>query len=147
MKFEFSDAWLLEAIKLSERGDEGATLTDIIRAADYINHSIMTKSEFVNSASRLKGIGLIIEKNKRFRTTDKFNEWWTQKYGQKGRFSILKAMEEIGKYLNKNFGAIEEPTKGITTEITNSDLDMATAEYQKLAEEAFGKLTRKKGER
>jgi hypothetical protein len=108
MKFEYSDAWLLEAIKLAETGDKGATLTDIIQTADYINHAIMTNSEFATRTRKLKNLGLIIEKDKRLKTTDKFNEWWTNEYGQKSRFSVLKAMEEIETYLNKNYGTIED---------------------------------------
>ena len=144
MKFEYSDAWLIEAIKLSENGDQGATLTDIIQAADSINIAIMTNAEFVTGARKLKSIGLIIEKDKRFQTTNKFNEWWIKKYGQKRSFSVLKAMEEIEKYLNKTFGTIEEPPKIIETEITMGDWDRATMAYHKLAQELFTKLTKKK---
>ena len=144
MKFEYSDAWLLEAIKLSENRDQGATLTDIIQAADSINIAIMTHTEFVTGTRKLKSIGFIIEKDKRFQTTNKFNEWWTTKYGQKSRFSLLKAMEEIEKYLKTNFGTIEESTKALVTEITTADWNRATMEYHKLAEDLFTKLTKKK---
>ena len=67
MRFEYSDAWLLEAIKFSQNGDKGATLTDIIQAADYINHAIMTNSEFATGTRKLKSLGLIIEKISNFR--------------------------------------------------------------------------------
>lgn len=144
MKFEYSDAWLLEAIKLSETGDKGATLTDIIKTADYINHAIMTNSEFATGTRKLKNLGLIIEKGKKLKTSDKFNEWWTKKYGQKTRFSVLKAMEEIEKYLNKNYRTIEDSTKRIDTEITDEDLDRATAEYHKLAQVELNKIIKKK---
>ena len=90
MKFEYSDAWLLEAIKLSENRDQGATLTDIIQAADSINIAIMTHTEFVTGTRKLKSIGLIIEQDKRFQTTNKFKEWWTTMYGQKSRFTHVK---------------------------------------------------------
>lgn len=144
MKFENSDAWLLEAIKFSENRDQGATLTDIIQAADSINIAIMTHAEFITGARKLKSIGLIIEKDKRFQTTKRFNEWWTQKYGQKSRFSVLKAMEEIETYLKNNYGNIEEHTKEMGTEITTADWDRATMEYHKLAEGLYTKLTKNK---
>jgi hypothetical protein len=144
MKFECSDAWLLEAIKLSENGDKGATLTDIIFSADYINHAIITNSEFVTGTRKLKSLGLIVEKDKRFGTTDRFNEWWVMKYGHKGRFSALKAIDEIQKYLQKTFGTVEEPTIEIKTEITDGDLEKAINEYHKLASAAIEKLTKKK---
>lgn len=90
MTFESSDALLLEAVKFSEKGDKGGTLTEIIQAADYINHAIMTNSEFATGTRKLKSIGLITEKVKRLQTTDKFNEWWTKKYGQKGNQKLFK---------------------------------------------------------
>ena len=53
-------------------------------------------------------------------------------------------MEEIEKYLNKTFGAIDEPTTEIKTEITDADLDEAINEYHKLASAAIEQLTKKK---
>ena len=144
MKFELSDAWLLEAIKLSENGGKGATLTDIIQAADYINHAILTNSEFSTGTRKLKIVGLITKKNKRLQTTNKFNEWWTKKYRQKSRISVLKAMENIEKYLNRSFGTIEEPSTEIKTEITEADLDKATKEYLEMASATIEKVTKKK---
>ena len=144
MTFEYSDAWLLEAIKLSENGDKGSTLTGIVQAADYINHAILTNSEFTTGTRKLKSIGLIIEKDKRLQTTDKFKEWWTKKYGQKSRISVLKAMEDIEKYLNGSFGTIEEPSTEIKTEITDADLDKATKEYLEMASATIEKVTKKK---
>jgi hypothetical protein len=144
MTFRYSDAWLLEAIKFSENGDKGSTLTDIVQAADNINHAILTNSEFTTGTRKLKSIGLIIEKDKRLRTTDKFKEWWTKKYEQKSRISALKAMEEIEKYLNKNFGTVEEPSTEIKTEITDADLNKATKDYLDLASATIEKLTKKK---
>jgi hypothetical protein len=144
MTFEYSDAWLLEAVKFSENGDKGATLTDIVQAADYINHTIITNSEFAAGTRKLKSIGLLIEKDKRLQTTDKFKEWWTKKYGEKSRISVLTALDEIEKYLNNNFGTIEESTTKIKTEITDANLDKATKEYLKLASTTIDKLTKKK---
>jgi len=144
MTFENSDAWLLQSIKFSENGDKGATLTDIVQAADYINHAIITNSEFTTGTRKLKSIGLVTEKDKRLRTTDKFNEWWTKKYGQKSRISALKTMDDIEKYLNKNFGTADEPTTEMKTEITDADLDKSAKDYLTMADEIIKKLTTKK---
>ncbi len=133
MKFDYADAWLLGAIKLSESGDKGATLLGIIQAADYINHAIMTNLEFVTGTRRLKNIGLIIEKDKRLRTSDSFNEWWIKKYGPKSRMSIQKAIEEVEKYLKAQYGIMEEPTTDTQTEIADADWDKARREYCTLA--------------
>ncbi|HYF68684.1 MAG TPA: hypothetical protein VD884_11135 [Ohtaekwangia sp.] len=52
-------------------------------------------------------------------------------------------MDEIEKYLNKNFGTIDEPLKEINTQITEADLERATTEYHKLAQEALSNLAKK----
>jgi len=109
MTFKYSDALLLGAIKLSEKKENGATLTDIVMYVDYINHAIITYSELVTGTKKLKTIRLIRERNKRFQTTDKFDIWWTRNYGQKSRFGLLKAMDEIEQYLNEEYSAIKKP--------------------------------------
>lgn len=129
MTFEYSDAWLLLAIKFSENGSNGATVSGIIQAADHINHAIITNSEFTTGTIKLKSIGLITEKEKRLRTTAKFNEWWKKKHGQKTRISVAKSIDDIEKYLNKSFGKADEPMREIKTEITDEDLDKSIKEY------------------
>jgi hypothetical protein len=144
MKFEYSDAWLLEAIKLSENGDEGASLTDIVQTADYINHAILTYKEFTTGTKKLKSIGLITEKNKRLQTTEVFKEWWTKKYAGKSGIYILKALEEIEKYLDKTYGTGANQMTETATEFTETDFDKSTKEYLDMASEIIKKLTTKK---
>jgi hypothetical protein len=145
MTFEYSDAWLLGAIKLSENW-EGASLMDIIQVADYINHAIMTNTEFSTGVKKLIAIGLVIEKDKRLQTTGKFKGWWSTKYGQRSRISLLKSIEEIAKYLNTNFGISEEPTTEIETEITDADFDKATKEYLKSSSATLEKFVKRQKE-
>jgi hypothetical protein len=144
MTFNYSDAWILQAIKFSESGDKDATLVEIIQGADYINHAVLTYSEFTTGTIKLKTVGLIIENNKRLQTTDKFKNWWTKKYGLKSRISVLKAMEEIQNYLNKNFGTTEPAEEEIKTEITETDFDKATKEYLQLTSEILEQLRKKR---
>ncbi len=147
MVFHYSDALLLEAIKLSQDKDKGATVTDIIKYADYINHAIMTYSEFITGTKKLKSIGLISERNKRLQTTDKFEVWWTKKYEGKSRFGLLKTLEEIKKYLNKDFGALENSWDKIKTRFNKSDLDKSTADYLNWANKILESMDKDKKKR
>ena len=144
MTFDYSDAWLLQAIKFSESEEQGATLTHVIKAADYIDHAILTYLEFSVGTKKLKSIGLIIEKDKRLQTTKQFKEWWTKKYEGKSRIVMLKVMAEIKNYLDKNFMTINEQMTEINTEFTESDFNNSVSEYQNLASEIIEKLTRTK---
>jgi len=130
MTFEYSDAWLLQAIRLSEQGDKGATLTDIVATGDFTNRAIFMYSELTSGTRKLKSIGLIIERDKRLFTTDKLQEWWTKIFEGKRKIGIHKGMDEILKYLNKTYATAEEQITD--TEITKQDLDKSTKEYSKL---------------
>ncbi len=129
MTFEYSDAWLLQSVRLSEQDDNGATLTDIVKTGDYTNRAIFTYSELTTGTRKLKSIGLIAERDKRLFTTEKLRAWWTKKLEGKRKIGIHKGMDEILKYLNKTYWTVDE--QAIETEITEQDLDKSTKEYSK----------------
>jgi hypothetical protein len=108
MTFEYSDAWLLQAIQFSEQDDKGATLTDIVKTGDFTNRAIFSYSELTTGTRKLKSVGLITERDKRLFTTEKLREWWTKKFEGKRKIGIHKGMDEILKYLNKNYGTVDE---------------------------------------
>jgi len=92
MIFNSPDAWLLEAIKYADQKNKEASLIDVVATADYINHSIMTFSEFETGIKKLLAIGLIHEKENRFHTTRKLKLWWSKMYGAK-RVDLIKGNE------------------------------------------------------
>ena len=106
MTFNSSEAWLLEAIKLSEQENNGAALASIVATADYINHSILTFSEFDTGLKKLVSAGIVIIKDKQLHTSDEFKKWWNKKYGTK-RINLIKAMIDIEKYLNETYTAFD----------------------------------------
>lgn len=65
----WSDAWVLAAIMLTGM-DDGATLADVVAAADAINHAILTEDEVQSAVRRLLGAGLITTSRRRFSLTD-----------------------------------------------------------------------------
>lgn len=138
MTFEFSDAWLLQSIRYSEKDDQGVTLADIIAFADYSNHAIMTYPEFLNGAKKLIGIGLVRQLNKKLLTTDNLRIWWTKKFEGKRKIGMHKGVEEIEKYLNKTFGTIDK--QEVKIELTEQDFKKANDGYLKWADEIINKM-------
>ncbi len=147
MTFDHSDALLLESIKLSQSDDDGASLLEIIKWFDYINHAIITYQEFVSGTEKLKSLGLVREQSKRLWTTDIFESWWAKKYGTKSRFGLLKAMEEIEKYLNGDFGKHQQKLDYGATNFTKDDFEQSKTEYLKRADEALKTLDKRQKKR
>lgn len=56
--WDSDDAWVLKAISCTSPAGH-AGLTDVIGAADYLNHAIITEREFTKSVGRLLAAGLI----------------------------------------------------------------------------------------
>jgi len=67
-KFLWSDSWLLEAIVLASSSGS-ASLTEIIGAADAINHAILCDDEIHGGLVRLVASGFIDDDNGTFRPT------------------------------------------------------------------------------
>jgi hypothetical protein len=126
MIFGSYDAWLLVAIKYAEQNNKGASLIDVVATADYINHSVMTFSEFETGIKKFLAIGLIQEKENRLHTTRKLKLWWSKMYGTK-RVDLIKAMSDVEKYLNQRYAAFDGPLT--ESSFTQEDFGKATTEY------------------
>lgn len=144
MTFNFLDALLLGSIRLSQNDDQGATLNDILKYADYINHALPTYPEFNSGTKKLKSLGLIVENSKRLRTTKKFEDWWIKRYGEKKRFGLLKAMDEIKKYLDNEYASVDGYWENTTTELQETDFNESIDEYVKLTNNLIEKITKKR---
>ena len=96
IEYQWSDIWLLQSI-IFGIGEKGASLYDIIRIGDGLNHAIFTDDELESGLARLTAGGLIIEKEKRFFPTKKANEIY-RKANKKGG-SVYSIRERIEKLL------------------------------------------------
>jgi hypothetical protein len=72
------DAWVFAAIASADPAEVGATLAEVIGAADGINHAILTKDEIELAVRHLLGAGLIEVDG----TADRF---WLAEAGQQLR--------------------------------------------------------------
>lgn len=140
MTFKFSDALVVGAIQIAGQGKDYCTLTDIIRTADYIDHSILTFSEFHNAAKKLIQIGLISDNKKKILTTKKFNDWWTKKYVTKKRLYLIKTIEQIKIYLDKTYSTIIDMTNEIELSVKEHDFKESEREYIELTKSVMTKL-------
>ena len=140
MIFEYSDALLLQAIRLSEQDEEGVTLIDIIKISDFINHALLTYSEFETGMKKLKNCSVITEKEKRLVTTVKLRAWWTKKFEGNGKIGVHKGTDEILKYLNRTYKTSDEQSAEI--KISKQDFDKSTQLYFKWVEDIAKQIYR-----
>ena len=66
MAYLWSDAWLLQAIAVAASRDGSATLTEVLGAADAVNHAMPTDGELHGGLSRLTAGGFVAEVDGRF---------------------------------------------------------------------------------
>ena len=94
--YQWSDIWLLQSIILGG-GKKGASLYDMIRTGDALNHAIFSNDELESGLARLTAGEFIVEKGKRFFPTEKANEMY-RKADIKGG-SIYTVRERLEKRL------------------------------------------------
>ena len=70
LPFLWSDAWLLQAIAVASHA-KSATLSEILGAADAVNHALPTDDELHGGFSRLADADYIEEVDGKFRLTDR----------------------------------------------------------------------------
>lgn len=71
LEWTLNDGWILMSVFLTH-GASGATLDELIGAADAMNHAIPTRGELSRSLTRLASCGVLAESNGRFRIADRF---------------------------------------------------------------------------
>ena len=68
-EWTLNDGWILMSVLLTH-GDDGASLDELIGAADAMNHAIPTKGQLSRSLTRLASCGVLTERDDRFRIAD-----------------------------------------------------------------------------
>lgn len=91
----FPDAWLLTAI--GQFGRRGTSLSDLIGAADALNHDVPTEAQAASSLGRLIASGLLEVADGRYRLTRQGRSIYKRRQG--GMFelsgSVLMALESV----------------------------------------------------
>lgn len=96
-KLLHSDSWLLLATIYATQAKPGAPLTEIIAAADYINHAIITRGELETGFSRLISAGHLTQSGGNFSVSDAVNAFW-RTTGSKHQ-QALKAWDALAAFI------------------------------------------------
>ena len=96
-KLLHSDSWLLISVIYASQEKPTAALTDIIAAADYINHAIITRGELETGFARLVNAGYIKRTADGFSTSDAVKSFW-QTTASKQR-QALKAWDAVTAFI------------------------------------------------
>ena len=70
-EWTFTDGWILMSVYLTH-GDDGASLCEVIGAADAMNHAIPTSGELSRSLTRLASRGVLHEIDGKYKIVDKY---------------------------------------------------------------------------
>ncbi len=92
-EWESSDAWVFAAIGGSGI-DDGTTLTQLIAAADAINHAILTEDELVRAVPRLIHARLVqadIDADRYWRT-EAGHDLWAREMKRRGLFGWIEGI-------------------------------------------------------
>ena len=126
--FRWSDAWLLHAVAVADRGD-GADLADVIAAGDGINHALFTDGELHNGVRRLMDAGLLERREHRLVLAGPAADVW-QRCRER---SNAAASAEFRRLLNAPEwapGAMETPVSSDSWP-SAGDLQAANSEYDR----------------
>lgn len=127
MIFDFTDAWLLQAVYYSQDKNGSVSLRGLIAYCDYTNHAIITYNEFHNSSQKLISTGLLSCDNGVIYITNELNIWWKNNITAKRKISLAKELKLIEDKLKKSFGNMN--LKITEVQITENEFKKAVESY------------------
>ena len=95
-KYSWEDAWLLLAVKYAQENSEIATVEEVEKAGDFINHAIFEDSEIEHGIASLSPAGLIESFDGNFKLGPSFQELWDKSGAEKHR-GVHKQLELLCK--------------------------------------------------
>lgn len=114
--WEFSDAWVLTAIAVYGRP---CTLTDVLAAADAMNHAILTDDELAQAIGRLTASGLVTVTDGHFALTSSGGTLTARRKG--GLIGQVKSVQALLRQVDLRDGRWPLPAGA---------LDAAFSEYK-----------------
>jgi hypothetical protein len=88
--WDFSDAWVLTAIAVH---DAPCSLTDVISAADAMNHAIVMDDELAQAIGRLSASGMVTVTEDQFALTDRGQALTSRRKG--GLIGQVKSVQAL----------------------------------------------------
>ena len=130
VQYESSDVWILAALVPIAK-DQPATLQDIIRVGDFINHAIFTIPELNGGFSRLSRGGLVkVQSGKLQLTEEGIRVTEIDPKAKKGPLFHMDTIQaRIGaKAWSADPNAMDDPERSIEY-VTKADFDQACDDY------------------
>jgi hypothetical protein len=118
-QWTWNDAWILIAISFVHKKG-GATLAEIIVAADVINHAIPTAGELSSAFSRLVTCGIVQVNNDRYLLARNWQR--VVKKAVEGKGGLFSKVDKCLKWLKR-----ADPKLAQSTTVTVSDSDFRAA--------------------
>jgi hypothetical protein len=119
----WNDAWILTATCLARKRG-GATLAEVIAAADVINHAIPTAGQLSRAFSRLVDCGIVQVKNDRYLLPPNWQR--AVRKALQGKGGLFSNVDKCLKWLKKT-GL--EPGQSSTVTVSDSDVRTAYDRY------------------
>lgn len=129
MQFNFYDAIILQSLYTDKSENIKAFVTSVIPYIDYLDHSIISYTELIESFSKLICVGFLIQEDDTLKLSPTAIKILVQKHF--GKKNPLKIINEIEVYLNLEFKLIEVIYKNQTIELTQNDFDKIKKDYLK----------------
>ena len=125
LEWTFNDGWILMSVSLTH-GDDGASLDELIGAADAMNHAIPTEGELSRSLTRLVSCGILIEDDGRYRIVDAHMPLIAKANCGKG--GLFSTPEKGKKWLSRMQFEVDE---SVRVSITEEQQSLAFDLYRK----------------
>lgn len=122
-QWTWNDAWILTATSLMHKRG-GATLVEIIGAADVINHAIPTAGELSQALSRLIDCGIVQVKNDRYLLARNWSH--AVRKALEGKGGLFSKVDKCLKWLQETD---TEPLPSAMVTLTDSDVRTAYDSY------------------
>lgn len=126
MKQRTIDAWMFLAIAISPRDADPVGLSDLVAAADGVNHALVTEDELRGGLNRLLHAGLVSEQESAFDLTAAGEAMFDKVRSRSVRTEFQRLERELDRLADP-----DHPTWTPSTEA----IDDAIADYLAMAEE------------
>lgn len=129
MQFNFYDALILHSLYIDKSENLKTFVTSVITYRDYLDHSIMTYTELIESFSKLISIEFLIQEGDKLKLTQVAEKILVQKHLDKK--NLLKIINEIVVHLNLEFKLTDIIYKKEIIQLTEEDFEEIKKEYLK----------------
>ncbi len=129
MQFNFYDALILHSLYIDKSENLKTFVTSVITYRDYLDHSIMTYTELIESFSKLISIEFLIQEGDKLKLTQVAEKILVQKH--LGKKNLLKIINEIVVHLNLEFKLTDIIYKKEIIQLTEEDFEEIKKEYLK----------------